>query len=79
VPRYFIDTRDDDVFLKDDVGIELFDLEAAKALAAASLAELGRDVLPSSKRRVIVVLVREEQRPLLELRLTFEAIDLVAS
>ena len=77
MPRYFFDTHDDDVFLQDAVGIELFDLEAAKAFAAASLAELGRDVLPASERRVIIVVVREQQGPVLELRLTFEAIVLV--
>lgn len=75
--RYFFDTNDDDVFLQDDVGMELFDLEAAKAVAAASLAELGRDVLPASERRMIKVLIRDEQRLLVELRLTFEAIFLV--
>ena len=38
VPLYFFDTRDNDNFIEDDVGIELPDLEAVKAQAARSLA-----------------------------------------
>lgn len=63
MPRYFFDTRDGDVFIEDGVGEELPALEAAKAMAAMSLAELARDVLPTSERRILVVKVREEQRP----------------
>ncbi len=76
VPLYFFDTRDGDT--RDDIGLELPDLEAVKAQAALSLAELARDVLPGSMRREIVIEVRDERRPVMEARLIFEAVLLVA-
>jgi hypothetical protein len=77
MPLYFFDTRDGDMLVPDDDGAELPDLAAAKAVASASLAELARDVLPSSERRVLIVEVQDEERAVLETRLTFEAILLV--
>jgi hypothetical protein len=43
---YFFDTRDNDTFIEDDVGVEYPHIEAVKAEAARSLAELARDVIP---------------------------------
>jgi hypothetical protein len=77
VPRYFLDTRDEDAFVADDVGVELPDLEAAKALAAEALTELARDVVAGVDRRVLTVEVRDGDRAVLEARLTFEAMLLV--
>jgi hypothetical protein len=77
--RYFFDTRDGDTFINDDVGAEVSDLEAAKALAAKALAELARDVVPGADRRVLTIEVRDAQGPVLEARLTFEAIILVSA
>lgn len=77
MPWYFFDTRDDDKFIEDDEGVELADLEAAKALAAVSLAELARDVLPSSAKRELAVEVRDERHPVLKALMHFEAIILV--
>lgn len=72
--RYFFDTRDNGSFIEDDVGIELADLVAVKTQAALSLAELARDVLPGSIKRVLAVEVRDAIRPILRDVLTFEAI-----
>lgn len=77
VPLYFFDTRDGDDFIQDDVGEELPDLERVKAVAALSLAELARDVIPGSVKRVLKVEVRDEQRPVLEACLAFEAVFLI--
>jgi hypothetical protein len=77
MPIYFFDTRDGDTFVSDDDGEELSDLAAAKAVASISLAELARDVLPESERRVLIVEVRDEKRLVLEARLTYEAIAIV--
>jgi hypothetical protein len=79
MPRYFFDTRDDDKFFEDEDGCELPDIEAAKLEAAASLAELARDVIPGSVKRTLIVQVRDEYQPLLEARLTFEALLLVVN
>lgn len=78
MPRYFFDTRDGDAFIENEIGLELPDVEAAKAVAAQSLAELARDVIPRSERRVLIVEVRDEERPVLEARLTFEVVILVS-
>jgi hypothetical protein len=78
MPIYFFDTRDDETFIRDEIGLEFADVAAAKAEAAASLGELARDVLPSSNRRTLAVEVRNEHRPVLVATLTFEAVLLVA-
>jgi hypothetical protein len=74
--RYFFDTRDNGTFIEDDTGIEFADLDAVKTQAALSLAELARDVLPGSIRRVLSVEVRDAFQPVLRDVLTFEAIVL---
>jgi hypothetical protein len=74
--RYFFDTRDNGTFIEDDVGVELASLEAVKTLAALSLAELARDVLPGSIKRVLSVEVRDKVQPILRDVLTFEAVVL---
>ena len=75
--RYFFDTRDNDVFIEDDVGIELDGLAAVKTQAALSLAELAKDVLPGSMKRTLTVEVRDANQPILRAVMTFEAIVLV--
>jgi hypothetical protein len=71
---YFFDTRDDDVFIPDEVGLECVNLEAVKLEATTSLAELARDVLPGSLRRRLGVDVRDENgRPVMIVELMFEA------
>ena len=79
MPRYFFDTRDGDSFIPDDQGSELPDLEAVKTVAATSLAELARDVFPGSLKRILIVEVRDGRQPVMEARLSFEAIILVAN
>ncbi len=74
--RYYFDTRDNDQFIEDDLGLELDGLEAVKTQAALSLAELAKDVLPGSMKRVLTVEVRDEQQPILRAVLKFEAIVL---
>jgi hypothetical protein len=78
VPLYFIDTRDGDDLDEDDVGLDLPDLEQVKIVAAKSLADLARDVIPGSVRRTLVVEVRDDQGTVLPATLTFEAVVLAA-
>jgi hypothetical protein len=77
VPRYFFDTRDNDTFIEDDEGLEFDGLEAVKFQAAKFLADLARDVLPGSLKRMLAVEVRDERQPVLRALLTFEAILLI--
>ncbi len=74
---YFFDTRDNEDFVADDVGVELPDLDAVKQQAALSLAELARDVLPESIKRNLSVEVHDGQQPVMSAKLVFEAIVLV--
>jgi hypothetical protein len=60
VPRYFFDTSDGAVFIRDREGIELENLEAAKAEATTILLEVAIDELPDSNRRNFVVSVRDK-------------------
>jgi hypothetical protein len=76
VTRYFFDTYDDAKVIEDDVGTECGDLGEVKAVAALSLAELARDVLPSSIKRQLAVKVHDGPNPVLESHLIFEAIIL---
>ena len=76
MPHYFFDTRDGDMFIEDDIGLDLPDLDAAKRQATLSLAELARDVIAGSERRILIVEVREDRKPVLEARLTFEVMVL---
>jgi hypothetical protein len=74
MPHYYFDTRDDDKFICDDVGIELPDVQAAATVAATSLAELALEVLPRSTARTIGVDVRDEHREILTTELTYKAV-----
>lgn len=76
MPLYFFDTRDEDAFIEDDVGLELPNLESAKIQASVSLAELARDVLPGTERRTLVVEVRDERQQVLKAKMIFEEIVL---
>ena len=61
VPRFFFDIRDGSKFVADEEGMELPDLDAAEREAAEAAAEMGRDKLPGSKLRRIIVEVRDEE------------------
>jgi len=73
---YFFDTRDNGSFIEDDVGIDCADINGVRALAALSLAELAREVLPGSSKRVLSVEVRDATQPILKDVLTFEVVAL---
>jgi hypothetical protein len=74
---YFFDTRDNDEFVSDDIGLELPDLQAVKAQAALALTELARDVLPGSLKRTLTIEVRDERQPVLRATMSFEAVILL--
>jgi hypothetical protein len=73
MPLYYFDTRDDDEVTRDDVGLRLDGVQAARDLAAKSLAELAVDALPGSSRRCLGVDVRDERSAVLTTELIFEA------
>lgn len=68
---YFFDTLDNGEFSRDDIGLELSDLEAVREQAAMSLVELAHDVLPGTTRREMSVEARDERRLILRAHLNF--------
>jgi hypothetical protein len=73
MPRYFFDGRDGLELIRDEEGIELEDIQAARNEATRGLADLTRDVLPGSERRELAIEVRDEANAaLLRAALTFE-------
>ena len=76
MPHYFFDTRDNDRFIEDDVGLDYFDLEAVKVEAARALADFAREVIPGSVRRELAIEVRDVRGPVLAATMAFEAVVL---
>ncbi len=60
MPRYFFDTYNGDRFVPDDAGVELENLEAAKAMASRGLVDMAQDDLPDGDQRAFVISVRDE-------------------
>lgn len=60
VPRYFIDTNDDDLFVVDDEGLDLLDAQAARKAAQAALPDMAQEKLPDGDDRTFCASVRDE-------------------
>jgi hypothetical protein len=61
MPRFFFDTDNGDTFSKDEEGLDLLGLEAARLQAQASLADMADAVVPSDGIETVVkVEVRDE-------------------
>jgi hypothetical protein len=60
VPRYFIDTNDDDLFVADDEGLDLFDAHAARKAALAALPDMAQEKMPDGDDRIFCASVRDE-------------------
>ena len=78
MPHFFIDTSDEDRFVRDEVGFECVDLEEAKALAVESLPDMAREKLPDGDARTFLAIVRgEDGRSLLRSDLTLRVASLI--
>ncbi|MBM1172384.1 DUF6894 family protein [Microvirga arabica] len=60
MPRYFFDTYDGNLFVPDSEGLELQNLDTAKAEAQKALPDLARDALPAGDQKTFIVSVRDE-------------------
>lgn len=77
MPRFYIDTSDQDHFVRDEFGYEFQDVEAAKAAAVGALPDMARDVLPDGDARTFLAVVRaNDGRTLLQATLTLHVTSL---
>jgi len=59
LPRFYLDTSDGDFAVRDGIGHELQDRDAARRLALDTLPEMARDRFPDGDRRDFVCNVRD--------------------
>jgi hypothetical protein len=79
MPHYFFDTRDGADLIRDEEGVELDSIEAARDEATRGLTDLAKDALPGALRRELAVEVRDRgDQALLRAALWFEVAVLVA-
>src|SRR3954451_13327879 len=77
MPRYFFDTRDGEL-VRDEIGIVLDGIEAARDEATRGLADFAKDAIPGSVRRELSVEVRDQfEQLVLTAALWFEVAVLV--
>ena len=76
MPRFHFDTLDRGKMIPGETGIELPNIDAARAEAARSLADIARDMPPNEGREVVVEVSDEEGRPLLRIALYFDVEEL---
>jgi hypothetical protein len=76
--RYYFDTRDNEKFAPDDVGIEVDGFERAKVLASEAMADFAKDVLPDSVVRTLAIEVRDDHGPVFRVVLRFEIEHVIA-
>ena len=62
MPRFYFNIRENGIFIPDEEGIELADVDAAEAEAAMMAAGFGRKKLPKGRFRKIVVEVQNAAR-----------------
>jgi len=78
MPRYFIDTSDQDVFCRDEEGKEYANLDDARAEAVQVLPDMARDVLPDGDAQIILAIVRDDEgRSVLQAALSFHVTSLI--
>jgi len=59
--RYFFDVVDGTRIAKDDQGLQMVDLQGARAAAMNTVGQITREILPDGSRRHVVVKVRDEE------------------
>jgi hypothetical protein len=60
MPRYFIDTHDDAVFVEDEDGQDLANAEEARMAALVALPDMARDKVGNEQERTFCACVRDE-------------------
>lgn len=70
--RYYFDSRDNEKFIADELGVEIASFEEVKRTASAAMADFAKDVLPGSVVRILAIEVRDDLGPVLRVLLRFE-------
>lgn len=60
MPRYYFDTGDGGDYVRDEIGIELDGIPAARDEATRGLVDFAREAIPGSVRRELAVECREK-------------------
>lgn len=78
MPRYFFDTDDGRLAVRDDEGLQFPDDQAARDEASRAMADLAKDYLPGGEaQKNITMWVRNERgEPVLQLALSFAVTQL---
>ena len=72
MPRFYIDTSDQQYFMRDLEGHDFEDIEAAKNAAVDALPDMARDDLPDGDSRTFIAVVRDETgRTLVQATMSF--------
>jgi hypothetical protein len=78
--RFFFDLEDSGKVTRDDWGVDLPNLDAARIEAIISLTEMARDWLPNDgNNRDVSVVIRGEHETLVRVSFRFEVQSLTAS
>ncbi|MCK1363628.1 hypothetical protein [Bradyrhizobium sp. 62] len=72
MPLYYFDTRDNETFIPDYIGVEIATLAEVKVAASAAMADFAKVVLPGSIVRILSIEVRDDSGPMLRVVLQFE-------
>jgi len=73
MPRFFVDTSDQEFFVRDEEGLECENLEGARNAAIAVLPDMAREGLPTNNSRTFSAIVRgEDGRTLFQASLHFQ-------
>ena len=73
MPRFYFDSYDGEIHLRDDTGLEMKDVKHAEVEAARGLAEMALELGSMSRLGGLAIAVRDEDdREVLKMRMLFE-------
>ena len=74
MPRFFFDVSDGESLTRDEIGLELHDLDRVRTEAIKALPDIAREALPDGDERILVVQARDEGgRAIFRATLNFKA------
>lgn len=72
MPLYYFDSRDNETFIPDELGVKIASLDEVTLTASEAMADFAKDVLPGSVVRILSIEVRDDSGPVLRVVLRFE-------